>query len=63
VPVQVVRQVEVVKEVPFEVVKEVDRVKEVYRDIPVEVVREKVWLNVSPHLKVALISLYPVPDN
>ena len=41
VPVQVVRQVEVVKEIPIEVVKEVDRIKEVYRDVPVEVVREQ----------------------
>ncbi len=42
VPVQVVRQVEVVKEIPIEVVKEVERIKEVYRDVPVEVVREQV---------------------
>ena len=42
VPVQVVRQVEVVKEIPIEVVKEVERITEVYRDVPVEVVREQV---------------------
>jgi hypothetical protein len=42
VPVQVVRQVEVVKEIPIEVVKEVERIKEVFRDVPVEVIREQV---------------------
>lgn len=48
---QVVRQVEVVKEIPIEVVKEVDRIKEVYRDVPVEVVREQASAPVAaPHV-------------
>jgi hypothetical protein len=51
VPVQVVRQVEVVKEIPIEVVKEVERIKEVYRDVPVEVVREQVPRRRLPSLR------------
>ena len=42
VPVEMVRQIEVVREIPIENVREVEKVKEVFRDIPVEVVREQV---------------------
>ncbi len=39
---EVIEQVEVTREVPMEVVREVERIKELVREVPIEVIREKV---------------------